>query len=354
MSVVGGALDERTQLPAFRPDRAPEGRLTLEFIGSGLIWVALAYAFLICVNLATLAVGPAAVLADLDANPAGALLAPLVFDSWGTIGALAGSVLLFAPLLFGTPPSQRRTVSLFFVTASICISELAAALWDFSYRVNGPYASGASGFAIAALGVMFSLSILGLVRLGRQDTRGLGAISSHWWYSFAMIYLCLILTSLWFVIFLQPILAPTVQFNWRVHEFAFIMGLAAPAVLAMRRWSGLGLDGVVRIDVTLANFHFDDLRGRFGQALPKCHVAFKRLEGGEAAEFHPAQTEIWVSDRFEGCLYRERGPEFERGLLHAMVHAELFMEGGPWEPGHMADTTRFNEIASLVGAPPEA
>jgi hypothetical protein len=316
--------------------------------------VTVAFAFLICINLATLAAGPAAVLAALDANPAGAILAPFVFDSWGTIGGLAGTVLLFAPLLFGTPPPQRRALSLFFVTATICIGELAAALWDFWYSVNGAYASGASGFAIAALGVMFSLSILGLVRLGRQDTRVLGTISSHWWYSLAAIYLSLILTSLWFVVFLQPIFAPTVQFNWRVHEFAFVIGMAAPVVLALRRWSGLGLDGVVRIDPTLANFHFDDLRGRFGQTLPKYHVAFKRMEGGEAAEFHPAQTEIWVSDRFEACSYTERGPEFESAILHAMVHAKLFTEGEPWEPGRLADTTRFNEIASLVGAPPEA
>ncbi len=329
------------------------GRYALEFERSGLVWVTGVFSALVLVNLVTMAAGTQGVLSGLGSNPAGALLTPFVFDSWGTIGGLAGSVILFTPVLFGAPVSQRRSLSIFFATACVGVGELSAVLWDWSFGSSGFYASGASGFAIAALGILFGLSIQGLVRLGRQDTRSLGALSSYWWYSFMIVYLSLILTSLWFVIYLEPIFAPTSLYNWRVHEFAFILGAGSTVAFASRRWSSLGLDGKVRIDEMLANFHFDDLRGRFGQTLPKYHVMFKRPLGGEVAEFHPLPGEIWVSTDFEGRRFSELGPQFEGALLHAMVHAELFAEGLPWEPGRLGDRERFDEIAARVGAPTE-
>ncbi|MDA4112851.1 MAG: hypothetical protein OK474_02275 [Thaumarchaeota archaeon] len=324
-----------------------------ELSESGLIWVIVAFVSLIVLNLITLAMGRSQVLAVLNAHPAGALISPFVFDSWGTIGGLGGIVLLFAPVLFGTPVSQRRALSFFFIAASIGIGEFAVVLWDAFYDTTGLFGSGSSAIAITGQGVIFALSIFGLLRLAGQDTRRLGPLSSHWWYSFAIIYSTLILTSLWFVLSLEPIFIPTLLYNWRVHEFGFLFGAAATVGYMCSRWRALGLDGVIRIDEMLMNFHFDDLCVRFPRRLPKYHVLFRGVEDARGAEFHPERGEIWVSGEFKDREYRIDGPEFERALLHAMVHAELFLEGRPWEHGRPESRQPFNEIAPKVGTPPE-
>jgi hypothetical protein len=324
-----------------------------ELSESGLIWVIAAFLSLIVLNLITLAIGRSQVLDVLNAHPAGALLSPFVFDSWGTIGGLGGIVLLFAPTLFGTPVAQRRALSFFFIAASIGIGEFAVILWDAFYDTTGLFGSGSSAIAITGQGVIFALSIFGLLRLARQDTRRLGPLSSHWWYSFAIIYSTLILTSLWFVLSLEPIFIPTLLYNWRVHEFGFLFGAAATAAYMGSRWSALGFDGVTRIDEMLMNFHFDDLCMRFARRLPKYHVRFEEIDDPRGAEFHPERGEIWVGERFRERDYRVDGPDFEKALLHAMVHAELFLEGKPWEHGRPESRKPFDEIAEKVGAPPE-
>ena len=333
--------------------RLGDRRYPPELSESGLIWVIVAFLSLILVNLITLAIGRSEVLDFLNAHPAGALFSPFVFDSWGTIGGLGGIVLLFAPTLFGIPVSQRRALSFFFIAASIGIGEFAIILWDAFYDTTGLFGSGSSAMAITGQGVIFALSVFGLLRLARQDTRRLGPLSSHWWYSFAIIYSTLILTSLWFVLSLEPIFIPTLLYNWRVHEFGFLFGAAATVVYMGSRWSALGLDGVTRIDEMLMNFHFDDLGTRFPRRLPKYHVRFGEIGDPRGAVFHPESGEIWVGEGFRERDYRVDGPDFEGALLHAMVHAELFLEGKPWEHGRPESRQPFDEIAGKVGAPPE-
>ena len=281
------------------------------------------------------------------------MLAPFVYDSWGTIGGLAGSVLLFGPILFATTPSERGRLSLFFVASSIGMGVLASVLWDVTYAIPGQVGSGSSGIAITALGVLFSLSLLGLFRLLRADTRRLGPLSSHWWYSLLLIYLTLILSTLWFVFFLQPVFVATTLYNWRVHELGFVLGMVSAVPYAAARWQRLGLDGVVRIDETLSNSHFDDLSIRFPRRLPKYHVVFRPLQHGYSSEFHPELKEIWLSESFEGKDYAQAKVAFEGALLHAMVHAELFVEGGPWEHGRPECKSRFDAVATALGAPLE-
>jgi hypothetical protein len=323
-----------------------------ELSKSGLSWVIAAFLSLIAVNLVTFAIGRAAVLAALNSNPVGALLAPFVFDSWGTIGGLGGVVLLFSPVLFGTPVSQRRSLSVFFVTSSIVIGVFAALLWDAFYDNTGLYGSGSSSIAISAQGVIFALSFFGILRLARQDTRRLGTLSSHWWYSFAIIYSTLILTSLWFVLSLEPIFIPTLLYNWRVHEFGFLFAAAATAAYAGWRWSALGLDGVVRIDEMLMNYHFDDLSVRLPVRIPKYRVLFRNVRGSETMELHPELGEIWVSESLRDERYSVAGLEFEKELRRVMVRAALLAEGKNPEDGTQETARRFEEIAGFVGPPP--
>ena len=44
---------------------------------------------------------------------------------------------------------------------------------------------------------------------------------------FTVVYATLILSTLYFVAVLQPVFTPSVLYNWRVHEIAFIVGIAA-------------------------------------------------------------------------------------------------------------------------------
>ncbi len=322
-----------------------------ELSKSGLSLVILAFLSLIVVNLVTFAIGRNAVLDALNSNPGGALLAPFVYDSWGTIGGLGGVVLLFSPVLFGTPVSQRRSLSVFFVTSSIAIGVFSALLWDAFYDNTGLYGSGSSSMAISAQGVIFALSFFGLLRLARQDTRRLGALSSHWWYSFAIIYSTLILTSLWFVLSLEPIFIPTLLYNWRVHEFGFLFTAAATVTYAGWRWSALGLDGAVRIDEMLMNYHFDDLSVRLPVRIPKYRLQFKNIHGSETMELHPELGEIWVSDSLRDKEYSVEGPEFEKELLNVMVRAALVAEGKDPEDGAKETARRYDEISAFVGPP---
>ncbi len=329
------------------------GRYFAELSPSGLKLVIMAFGTLIAINLVTLALGRSQVLTDLNEGPAGALLAPLVFDSWGTLAGLGGIVLLFSPVLFGTPVSQRRVLSVFFLTSSIVIGVLAALIWDAFYDNTGLYGSGASSIAITAQAVIFALAIVGLVRLARQDTRRLGALSSHWWYSFLVIYITLILTTLWFILSLEPIFIPTLLYNWRAHEIGFFLGAGVTFVYAGARWRDLGLDGVLRIDEMVMNFHYDDLCARFSVRLPKYHVEFDGALPPRTAEFDPVHSSIRVSGEFRGKDYSVDGPDLERTLLHAMVHAELLEEGKPWAHGEPGVRASFDEIAKRVGASPE-
>ena len=244
------------------------------------------------------------------------------------------------------------SLSIFFVTSSISIGVFAALLWDASYDNTGLYGSGSSSIAISAQGVVFALSFFGILRLARQDTRRLGTLSSHWWYSFAIIYSTLILTSLWFVLSLEPIFVPTLLYNWRVHEFGFLFAVAVTVAFAGWRWSALGLDGVVRIDEMLMNYHFDDLGVRLPVRIPKYRVLFKQIPGPQIMVLHPELSEIWVSESLRDKDYSVEGPEFEKELLGVMTRAALVAEGRNPDDGTQETARRSDEIKSFVRPPP--
>jgi hypothetical protein len=320
---------------------------------SGLFWVLGAFSVLVVLNILTLLFGPETVLSDLNGNPLGGILSVVVFDTPGTIGGLLGLVLLFTPILFGTPVAQRSNISGFFVIASFSVGIFAGLLWDRFYDQTGVVGAGSSAVAIAGQGVILTLAFLGLIRLWRQDARSMGRMSSYWWHSFAVIYATLILTTVWFVALLQPIFIPTLQYNWRVHEFAFLLSIGGTLVYGGVYWSALGLDGKMRVDEMLLNFHFDDLNDRFASPLPKLRVAFAGLPSGSPGEFHPETGEIWIPDSLRGVEYRPRAREVDDALLHAMVHASLYYSGRPWQHGQPDVKAAFDAEAEGVAASPE-
>jgi len=198
---------------------------------SGLAWVVVGFALLIALNLITFAWGPSEILTYLNSRPWGVLVSVFVFDSWGTAGGLAGVVVLFAPVLFGVRPSRRFSLSIFFLCASIGCGIVANVTWSHFYSGGGPIGAGSSSIAISGQGIIFALSIFGLIRLGltKDAANGEDILAPEWRQFFLVVYLTLILSTLYFVIVLEPIYIPTLLYNWRVHEIGFFLAMAATA-----------------------------------------------------------------------------------------------------------------------------
>ena len=320
---------------------------------SGLFWVAAVLVVLSVVNLLTLIPGRDNAISYVTSNPAGPVLAVLIYDTPYTIAGLLGLVMIFGAVLFGTYVPQRRRLSVFFISASLVIAVISGLIWDKFYATPGVIGVGSSAVAIAGQAIVAVLAAFGLLRLWRQDTRKLGRMSSYWWHAIALIYVTLILTTVWFVVFLQSIFVPTLLYNWRVHEFAFVIAVGATLVYEGVNWSALGLDGKVRVDETLLNYHFDDLNDRFARPLPKLKVVFAKLPADSPGEFRPDLAEILMPDSYEGVEYFGDAKRIDGALLHAMVHAALYYSSRPWKHGTPEAKEGFEELAGSVGASPE-
>ena len=172
----------------------------------------------------TLVLGPSRVLVDyMQGNyPWGILLSFSVFDSWGSIIGLLGVIPLFAPILIGKKNSQKISVSIFFVAASLGLGIVASTVWDFFHESAGStVAYGGSAIAVVALSIIFSESCILLTQDLIVKKRAYGSTNS----ALMIVYLTLILSSLWFILFIQPIFLPSNQYNWQVHEYGFVLGI---------------------------------------------------------------------------------------------------------------------------------
>ena len=208
--------------------------MRVDLIESGLVWVIVGFIILIALNLLTLAIGPSGILQNLNSRSWGVLVSVFVFDSWGTAGGLAGVVVLFAPLLFGMPRPKRFKTSIFFLCASVRTGIIANVIWSFFYNRGGLIGSGSSSIAISGQGVIFAISIFGLIKLWltreKDGAKRADIPAREWRQFFSIVYLTLILSTLYFVIILEPIYIPTELYNWRVHEIGFFIAIAASAV----------------------------------------------------------------------------------------------------------------------------
>lgn len=196
---------------------------------SGLTIVLVVFAGIVILNLLTLEMGASDVLTKyIQGNyPWGILLSFSVFDSWGSIIGLLGVILLFAPILVGKKDSQKIWVSAFFAGGSLGLGILASTIWDMLHESSGnSVAYGASAIAIVALSIIFTESCILLVQISRSTKHAFRNTNS----ALAIVYLTLILTSLWFVLLIQPIYIPSNQYNWQVHEYGFGLGVISTLV----------------------------------------------------------------------------------------------------------------------------
>ena len=202
------------------------------------MWVALVFSLLAAANVLTLALGPGSVLAGLANLYGGVVLAALVFDTWGTVGGLLGVVVLFARVLFGEKAEERRGASAFFVAASLLIGFGVSLGWNLFYNAPGVVGAGSSSVAIAAQGIVFSFSAFGLIRLFLGVAENRGKVETVY---FALVYATIMASTLFFVLFLQPIFVPSQAYNWMAHGMGFGLGvLTACGYEGYRRFSAHG------------------------------------------------------------------------------------------------------------------
>ncbi|MDA4111888.1 MAG: hypothetical protein OK439_05075 [Thaumarchaeota archaeon] len=195
---------------------------------SGLLLVALGFTALVMSNLITLYMGQNIVLLALNSDYMGVLLSWTVFDSWGTVFGLLGVVILFAPVLFGMARSRRRSLSIFFVSASIISGVISTVVWNYFYNLEAMIPYGASSIAVSAQAIIFALSAIGLFSFRFKKESSSREV--YWRNSLTIIYITLIGTTLWFILILEPIFVPTEDYNWRAHEFGFLLGLTSTLV----------------------------------------------------------------------------------------------------------------------------
>jgi len=199
------------------------------FCDSGLALVALGFLILAVADVITSYIGPDKILHALNSNSFGILLSSIVYDSVGTILGLLGVVWLFAPVLLGTQKFLRKPVAAFFMFGSIGVGVASTALWNYYYNLSSLLPYGASSIAISAQSIIFTMAIIGVVELWLND-ESVAWIEPYWRKSLMIIYATLIGTTLWFVLFLEPIFVPTTQYNWRVHEIAFLGAIVSTLV----------------------------------------------------------------------------------------------------------------------------
>jgi hypothetical protein len=195
---------------------------------SGLYGVLAVFAGLIVLNILTFVIGPSQVLGALGNRTLGTFLSAFVFDTWGTVGGLVGVVVFFIPVLYGVQPGIRRRVSEVFLVSGVGIGYVVSAGWNLFYSQNQNPVAGSSAIAMAALGVVFVLSVFGLLRM-RSGGPGVGLVAEERWY-FAGVYLVVVASTLFFVLVLQPIFVPTDLYNWKAHEVAFLLSGCATAL----------------------------------------------------------------------------------------------------------------------------
>lgn len=116
---------------------------------------------------------------------------------------------------------------MFFLVASIAIGVTANVLWTDLYDNTGFIGSGSSSIAFAAQAIILTLSVVGLISLARDRAQSHDRDMQIVRQFFLVVYVTLILSTIYFVLVLQPIFTPTLLYNWRVHEIAFLMGVAA-------------------------------------------------------------------------------------------------------------------------------
>jgi len=195
-----------------------------------MLVVIVGFVFLVAVNLSTFFLDPGLILESLSHNSLGVIFAPFVFDSWGTISGLLGVTIFFAPLLLGAAPQERRSLSLFFLFASVGIGIISALLWNYAFNPSGTIPYGSSSIDISAQAIIFTLSFFALVGLRQKSN-----LEKYARNSFAIIYVTLVVTTLWFVLILEPIFIPSNLYNWKVHEIAFIFGVLTTIIYVVVR-----------------------------------------------------------------------------------------------------------------------
>ena len=213
-------------------ERIPERSLHLPnvdelrewFLESGLSLVVTTFSVLALLNSLTLLFGTQLVYDSLNHQSYTTFLSFVIYDSPGTIGGLLGVVVIYAVLslfyfLITGKASRYRAIS--FTFSSIIIGVTSQVVWNSCCNTGDTFPAGSSAIDFAALAWLIVVSITDSVRLLRLkvDRR-----FRTWTDSKLTAFYFILVGSMmvFYALYIQPIYLPTIQYNWRVHEFAFV------------------------------------------------------------------------------------------------------------------------------------
>ena len=213
-------------------ERIPERSLHLPnvnelrewFLASGLSPIVATFSVLALLNSLTLLLGTQAVYDSLNHQSYTAFLSFVIYDSPGTIGGLLGVVVIYAVLslfYFLVTGKSSKYRAMIFTLTSMIIGVASQVVWNSCCNTGDTFPAGSSAIDFAALACLIVISITDSIRLLRLrvDRR------SRVWTDSRLTALYFILVGsmlVFYALVIQPIYLPTIQYNWRVHEFAFV------------------------------------------------------------------------------------------------------------------------------------
>lgn len=227
------------------PDKDPQRSLHIPqssevndwFYSNGLYFVILTFSGLATINILTLVVGPQRVYSVLNSHVYTAFLSFVIYDSPGTVAGLFGIVVIFAVLslfyfLLTGEACKIRAYS--FIVISMVTGVASQIFWNSCCSQGGGFPAGSSAIDFAALACLINYSVTDSVRLLRLNANR----KSRLWMDsrITAVYLILVAGMLMlYAVYIQPIYLPTIRFNWRVHEYAFVSALVVSFLVEMLR-----------------------------------------------------------------------------------------------------------------------
>lgn len=227
------------------PDKTPERSLHVPqpnelrqwFFSSGLQFVISVFSIIAILNVVTLIIGTQRIYSAFDSNPYTAFLSFVIYDSPGTIAGLLGVVAIFAVLsLFSFLLTGRASKirSGFFVLISLVVGVASQVVWNSCCNEGGTFPAGSSAIDFAALACLIVYSLRDSIRFLSLDSER----KSRLWVDSRLTAFYFILVAAMLILYafsIQPIDVPTIRYNWRVHEYAFLSAAVVSAATEILR-----------------------------------------------------------------------------------------------------------------------
>jgi hypothetical protein len=215
-------------MPDKNPERSlhipPSSELSRWFCSNGLQFVTLTFSGLAIINILTNVIGTQRIYSAFNSHTFTAFLSFVIYDSPGTVAGLFGVVVIFVVLslfYFLLTGEGCRNRAFSFVITAMVTGVASQIVWNSCCNEGGGFPAGSSAIDFAALACLIIYSITDSIRLLRLKADR----KSRLWMDSKLTALYLLLVAgmlMLYAVYVQPIYLPTIRFNWRVHEYAFL------------------------------------------------------------------------------------------------------------------------------------